>query len=120
MEQRFTCPVTALLKTSLASELLHAIREVLKGRFYVTPRIRQGTEESFVRGPKKNGKLPTARQIEVIQLLAEGKGMKEAADIMNITTRTVAFHKYRAMEELGFKTTADLIQYAVRTHIVVA
>jgi len=109
-----------LLKTSVASELFHAIREVFRGRSYVTPGIAQGMEESFARGPGKNGKIPTARQREVIQLLAEGKAMKEVADIMNITSRTVAFHKYRAMEDLGFKTTADLIQYAVRTQIVAA
>jgi DNA-binding NarL/FixJ family response regulator len=109
-----------LLKTSVASELFHAIHEVFRGRSYVTPGIAQGMEESFARGPRKNGKIPTARQREVIQLLAEGKAMKEVADIMNITSRTVAFHKYRAMEDLGFKTTADLIQYAVRTQIVAA
>jgi DNA-binding NarL/FixJ family response regulator len=109
-----------LLKTSTTTELLYAIQRALKGKPYVTPRIAQAMEEAFVRGPRKNVKLPTPRQREVIQLLAEGKGMKEAADILNITTRTVAFHKYGAMEELGLKTSADLIQYAVRAHIVAA
>jgi DNA-binding NarL/FixJ family response regulator len=109
-----------LLKTSTGSELLYAIQQALRNKRYVTPRIERAMEESLVRGPRKNGKAPTPRQREVIQLLAEGKGMKEVADIMNITSRTVAFHKYRAMEDLGLKTSADLIQYAVKTQIVAA
>jgi len=109
-----------LLKTSAPSELLHAIQEALKGRRYVTPLIARAMEEAFIRhpGPKRKDKVPTPRQYEVIQLLAEGKAMKEAADILNITERTVAFHKYRAMEELGLRTSADLIQYAVKNRIV--
>ena len=58
------------------------------------------------------------RQREVLQLLAEGKSMKEAADILNITPRTIAFHKYSMMEQLGFKTGADLIQHAVTLGLV--
>ena len=60
----------------------------------------------------------TARQREVLQLLAEGKSMKEVAGILNVTARTVAFHKYRMMEQLKIKTNAELIQYAIRNHVV--
>ena len=60
----------------------------------------------------------TLRQREVLQLLAEGKSMKEAADILNVTPRTIAFHKYSMMEHLGFKTTAQLIQHAVALGLV--
>ena len=60
----------------------------------------------------------TSRQREVLQLLAEGRSMKEVAGVLNLTPRTVAFHKYRMMEQLKLKTTAELIQYAVRHHIV--
>ena len=59
------------------------------------------------------------RQQEVVQLLAEGRSMKEAANILNVAPRTVAFHKYRMMEQLRLKTSAELIQFAVR-HSVVA
>jgi DNA-binding NarL/FixJ family response regulator len=62
----------------------------------------------------------TERQREVLQLLAEGKVMKEIADILNMTTRTVAFHKYRMMETLGAKSNAELVRYAIRHHIVAA
>jgi DNA-binding NarL/FixJ family response regulator len=111
-----------LLKTSASSELLHAIRQALKGRTYVTPDISKGMEKSFIRDPKgrQRPKSLTPRQCEVVQLLAEGKSMKEIADVLHVTPRTVAFHKYRTMEELALKSTAELIQFAIKNHIVVA
>jgi len=60
----------------------------------------------------------TPRQREIVQLVSEGRSMKEVASILNIAPRTVAFHKYRIMEQLHLKTTAELIQYAIRNHIV--
>ena len=62
----------------------------------------------------------TTRQREVLQLLAEGKVMKEVGGILNMTTRTVAYHKYRMMEVLGAKSNAELVKYAVRNHLVAA
>jgi len=62
----------------------------------------------------------TERQREVLQLLAEGKSMKEIASVLNLTPRTVAFHKYRIMEVLGVKSNAALVQYAVRNHVIAA
>ncbi len=61
---------------------------------------------------------PTTRQREVLQLLAEGRLMKEVANILNLTPRTVAFHKYAMMEHLGIKTSAELVQFAVSHHLV--
>jgi len=109
-----------LLKNSAASELSLAIREAVRGRSYVSPLIAKGMMECMLnRGPGGDG-LPelTPRQREVVQLLAEGKSMKEVAAILNITTRTVEFHKYRVMELLSLKTNAELVQYAVRQGIV--
>jgi DNA-binding NarL/FixJ family response regulator len=110
-----------LLKTSASAELLHAIHEALKGRTYVTPHISKGMEKSFIRDPRgrQRPKSLTPRQCEVVQLLAEGKSMKEIADVLHVTPRTVAFHKYRTMEELALKSTAELIQFAIKNHIVV-
>ena len=110
-----------LLKKSAASELFRAIQDVLRGKTYVTPQIARGMRQAFIRDPrgKSPEKILTARQREVIQLLAEGKSMKEAADFLKVTPRTVAFHKYRVMEELGLKTSADLIQFAIKNRIVV-
>ena len=109
-----------LLKTSASSELSKAINEALCGRSYVTPAITEGMMESFIRQPGDNRDALqlSLRQREVLQLLAEGRSMKEAAKILNITPRTVAFHKYRMMEKLNVKNNADLIHYAIRTCIV--
>jgi DNA-binding NarL/FixJ family response regulator len=109
-----------LLKRSAASELLTAIREVMRHRSYVTPLVTEGMVSVLMEHPA-GGPEPghlTRRQREVIQLVAEGRSMKEVATILDITPRTVAFHKYRAMEQLRLKTTADLIQYAIKHHIV--
>ena len=108
-----------LLKASAVSELFEAIREVLDGRIYVTPTIAKGPPGVFVSHAEKGKGIGlTLRQREVLQLLAEGKSMKEAADILNVTPRTIAFHKYSMMEHLGFKTTAQLIQHAVALGLV--
>ena len=109
-----------LLKRSAASELLTAIREVVQRRSYVTPLVTEGLVGSMMHGADAHrpAKQLTARQREVIQLLAEGHSMKEVAAILSIATRTVAFHKYRIMEQLQIKTTAELIQFAIKHHIV--
>jgi DNA-binding NarL/FixJ family response regulator len=109
-----------LLKNSAASELLQAIDEVFQGRSYVTPLVTQGLVGSLLDEPgpaKKTGDL-SLRQREVLQLLAEGRTMKEIARILKITARTVAFHKYGMMHELGIKTSAGLVQFAIKQHIV--
>jgi DNA-binding NarL/FixJ family response regulator len=110
-----------LLKSSAASELVRAIEMALKGKTYVTPQIARGMQKAFINNPgsKARDKTLTPRQREVVHLLAEGKSMKEIASVLNVTPRTVAFHKYRVMEELNLKTTADLIQYAIKTRILV-
>jgi DNA-binding NarL/FixJ family response regulator len=108
-----------LLKRSAASELVTAIREVMHGRSYVTPLVTEGLVGSLLQsGEHKSGHELTSRQREVLQLLAEGHSMKEVASLLKVTPRTVAFHKYQMMEQLHVKSTAELIQYAVKHHIV--
>jgi DNA-binding NarL/FixJ family response regulator len=110
-----------LLKSSAGSELIRAIEMALKGKTYVTPQIARGMEKAFINNPvsKVRDKTLTPRQREVVHLLAEGKSMKEIASVLNVTPRTVAFHKYRVMEVLSIKTTAELIQYAIKSRILV-
>jgi DNA-binding NarL/FixJ family response regulator len=110
-----------LLKNSAASELIHAIQLALKGKTYVTPKVARGMQKVFIRNPrsKHREKTLTPRQREVVQLLAEGKSMKEVAAVLKVTPRTVAFHKYRVMEDLGLATTAELIQFAIKARILV-
>jgi len=109
-----------LLKNSAASELLQAIREVFQGRSYVTPQATQALVDNFLRKPDdtKGARELSPRQREVLQLLAEGHPMKEIARILKITPRTVAFHKYTMMEELGIKSTALLVQFALKQGLV--
>ena len=106
-----------LLKRSAASELGTAIREVMKRRSYITPLVAEGLVGSMMEGGDGRPAL-TIRQREIVQLVAEGHSMKEVASILNIAPRTVAFHKYRIMEQLRIRTTAELIQFAIKNHIV--
>jgi DNA-binding NarL/FixJ family response regulator len=108
-----------LLKVCEASELLFAIREVMLGRSYVTPMITKETMELLMSSPKEQLPL-TDRQREVLQLLAEGHSTKEVARYLDISVRTVEFHKGRLMEILGIHTRADLVKYAVANGIVSA
>ena len=112
-----------LLKTCAAVELVLAVREVLRGKSYMSPALPQDTI-NFLRNQHKNmvneDERLTQRQREVLQLLAEGKVMKEVSGILHMSTRTVAYHKYRMMEVLGAKSTAELVKYAIKVHIVAA
>jgi DNA-binding NarL/FixJ family response regulator len=108
-----------LLKKSASAELVKAIQQVLKGRIFVTSYMTQNVLDRLVRDAdsEKNGML-TPRQREVLQLLAEGRTMKEAADVLQVTARTVAFHKYKIMEEFELKTNSDLLRFAIRERII--
>jgi DNA-binding NarL/FixJ family response regulator len=106
-----------VLKSSAASELKQAIHEALRGRSYITPLITQDVVGLLLEPQNRPHEL-TARQREVLQLLAEGRSMKEVASILDVTPRTVAFHKYRMMEQLHLKSSAELVQYAVKHGIV--
>jgi DNA-binding NarL/FixJ family response regulator len=119
--EAFRAGASAFLhKQAAGLELNEAIERVLKGGSYVTPSAAKGLDNIFLREPKKreNAPEPSARQREVIQLLAQGRTMKEAADLLFITPRTVAAHKYSVMELLQLKTTADLVQYAIKQRII--
>lgn len=109
-----------LLKNSQSDELLRAVRDVMRGLSYVTPQIRQAMEERFIRDPKTIGrpKHLTPRHREVVQMLAEGRSAKEIASILDISIRTVRFHKYQIMKELGIASNAELVQYAIKHSLI--
>jgi DNA-binding NarL/FixJ family response regulator len=111
-----------VLKNSAAGELQKAIRQVVRGGFYVTPLMTDGMVGSFVQNFKRRKATLsiTPRQKEVLQLLAEGRSMKEAAFVLNVSPRTVAFHKYTMMERLHIRSSAELVEYAMRSSIVAA
>jgi len=108
-----------VLKNGAASELLDAVHRVSERQAYVTPLVAGGIIKSLMKPPEPEPNQPlTRRQVEVLRLLAEGKSMKEIADVMDLTVRTVAFHKYRMMKQLNIKTSAELIRFAVAHAIV--
>jgi DNA-binding NarL/FixJ family response regulator len=111
-----------LLKTCAADQMVIAVRKVLRGMSYLSPQLSKETV-SYLRKQsmlQEEQERLTERQREVLQLLAEGKVMKEVAGVLNLTTRTVAFHKYRIMEVLGARSSAELVRYAVKNHMIAA
>jgi DNA-binding NarL/FixJ family response regulator len=112
-----------LLKTCATDELLVAVRNVLKGRSYLSSAMTKDAVDFLLRQGRplvEDAERLTDRQREVLELLAEGKSMKEVATTLKVTARTVAFHKYRIMEVLGVKSSAALVQYAMRNHLIAA
>jgi DNA-binding NarL/FixJ family response regulator len=109
-----------IVKSSAATELVYGLSEVLRGRSYITPLMTKGMVGSLLQNVerRKSPEKLTLRQKEVLQLLAEGRSMKEVAFILNVTPRTVAFHKYSMMEHLRVKSSAELIQFAVKSELV--
>lgn len=106
-----------VLKHSASSELLTAIHEAIKGRTYVTPMIAGELVQSYKEGSHQHldeNQQLTQRQLEILQLLAEGASVKEISEILKISPRTVEFHKYTLMSKLKLKTTAALVQYAIK------
>ncbi len=111
-------------KQSAANELRHALRLALVGRFYVTPLVQSRDPHlTSTRSDRLNpgamfGRQLTVRQRETLQLIAEGKSAKEIASALNISVKTVEFHRNALMNELGIRTTAELTRYALSHGIV--
>jgi DNA-binding NarL/FixJ family response regulator len=107
-----------VLKHSLSSELLHAVSEVLQGNVYITPRLR--SEDWAVQGlrARQCSKDLTPRQREVLQLLAEGRPMKEVAQILKVSEKAIMFHKYRIMASFNLKSNAELVLFALKHHLI--
>jgi DNA-binding NarL/FixJ family response regulator len=110
-----------VLKNSQSAEFLRAVRDALKGVSFIAPEIRQAMSETFVRDPKAVNRPQhlTDRQREVLQMLAEGRSLREIAGALQISYRTVRFHKVRIMEELGISKNAELVKYAM-THGIIS
>lgn len=111
-----------VLKHSASSELLTAISEAIKGRTYVTPMIAGELMQSYMEGARRQPNATqqlTSREREILQLLAEGYSVKEIAEALNISNRTVEFHKYRLMSKLNLKTNSELCQFAIKHGIIV-
>ena len=108
-----------VVKSSAASELIMAIRRALRSESYLSTLITKETVEFLLRSGRSfsEEKRITRRQSEVLQLIAEGMPMKEIASVLNVKPGTVAFHKYKIMENLGLRNNAELLQYAIKHHM---
>jgi len=107
-----------VLKRSAASELSTAIREVTRGATYITPLVTRGVVKSLLSEDERATHGLTPRQRDVLPLIVQGHSMKKIAAELGMSPRTVAFHKYQMMAQLEIKSTAELIQYAVKNKIV--
>jgi len=109
-----------VLKNARSEELLRAIEGALRGKTYVSAQIRRAIERDFIRNPNTSTqpRRLTERQLEVLQMLAEGRSLKEIADVLQITYRTVRFHKFGIMEELGITSNLELVRYAMKQGMI--
>ncbi|MEO7143018.1 MAG: response regulator transcription factor [Bryobacteraceae bacterium] len=112
-----------VLKRSAASELVTAIREVLKGNHFVSPIVARYAVASMIAPSKSSGRLSDQlrpRQREVLQLVAEGRTRKEIAVLLNVAVKTVEFHKATLRRELDLRTAADFTRYAIEHGMIAA
>lgn len=109
-----------VLKQAAAEELITAIREALAGCTYVTPKIANEVLQNLMHGGSSggDGSELTIREREVLQLLTEGKSLKEAATVLQVSPRTVEFHKHNIIEKTGLRSTAELVRYAIRIGLI--
>jgi DNA-binding NarL/FixJ family response regulator len=112
-----------VLKRSASTELIQAVRTVLRDQYYVSPLLAKDFLDPLLQQP---GQAPvprsdlTVRQRKVLQLVAEGRSLKEIAAILNVSVKTVEFHKSRIMKQLGMHTTAELTKYAIAHGLISA
>jgi DNA-binding NarL/FixJ family response regulator len=110
-----------LLKRTARKELLSALRELVAGKLYVSSSLVRGpTNRRTSRSPTQSHKALTRRQREVLQLLSEGKTMREIADILNLSMSTVAFHKYKIKRTFGLRSNVELLRLAIRENLASA
>jgi len=107
-----------VLKHAATSELLKALSEVLQGRAYITAKLRAENWEVRKTRARQFSRELSPRQQEVLQLLAEGRPMKEVAAILKVSQKTVMFHKYHIMQSFNLKNNAELVLFALKHHLI--
>lgn len=107
-----------VLKNCAAEELVHAIREVLRGSTYLSSDISDVVVNAYLHGIEPGAELLSPREIQVLQLVAEGKSTKEAASLLEISVKTAESHRTHLMEKLEIHETASLVRYAVRHGLI--
>lgn len=107
-----------VLKSQAASDLLHAIQEVSRGMIYLSPGVSRAVVEAYLAGTESLPDPLTARERQVLQLVAEGKTTKEIAVILGVSVKTADSHRTRVMQKLNIHETAGLVRYAIRIGLV--
>lgn len=107
-----------VLKSQVASDLIHALRQISRGEVYLSPRVSSAVMEAFRFRSEKPRDPLTARERQVLQLIAEGKSTKDVAAVLGISVKTAESHRTRLMHKLDIHETASLVLYAVRRGIV--
>ena len=108
-----------LIKESAGEELVTAINQALQGRVYLTSAVTRAVIERMTDAGGRSVPDLTPRQLDVLRLIVKGQRMKEIANSLNLSTRTVETHKYEMMDALGLHSTAELVRYAIDQRIVV-
>lgn len=107
-----------MLKTKAARDLIHAIGQLSKGQTYFSPEVLQAVAEAYRSGVQTQRRQLTARERQVLQLVAEGKTTKEIAALLGISVKTAEAHRSHLMAKLNLHETASLVRYAVRTGLI--
>jgi DNA-binding NarL/FixJ family response regulator len=110
-----------ILKGSSVAEIREAVRQASGGRLYVTQSIEKALVQAKMERPEQQDQFRfklTSRQREVLQLIVEGQSSKEIAEVLHLSRRTIEFHRYNIMKELSLRTTAELIQFAIKSGVV--
>lgn len=111
-------PIAFVLKHSAGSELLQAIDQVLRGRPYLTPKLKADDWVEAKTRARQFSTEMTSRQKDIVQLLAEGRSMKEIAGLLQLSQKTVEFHKHHIMMSFNFKSNADLVLFALNRGLI--
>jgi DNA-binding NarL/FixJ family response regulator len=111
-------PIAFVLKHSAGPELLRGIEHVLRGRPYLTPRLRAEDWVATKARARQFSKDLTPRQREIVQMFAEGRSMKVIADLLKLSEKTVEFHKHHIMESFNLKSNADLVLFALKHQLI--
>jgi DNA-binding NarL/FixJ family response regulator len=111
-------PIGFVLKHSAGPELLDAIQHVLHGESYLTPKLRAEDWVTSKARARQFGKELTLRQKDIVQLFGEGKAIKQIADVLNLSEKTVEFHKRRIMESFNLKNNAEMILFALKQGLI--
>ncbi|HXA82875.1 MAG TPA: response regulator transcription factor [Methylomirabilota bacterium] len=107
-----------VLKNQVANDLIQAIRQVGRGEFYLSPGISRAVMEAYRSKSERPADPLTARERQVLQLIAEGKSTKDTASVLGISVKTAESHRMRLMQKLNIHETASLVRYAVRRGLI--